>query len=174
MSMAPNYIEAKNTVSTHYQPPIASNSDLAAQYGQMLIKSLITLNTGLAIAFPTVSEIFTPTLPFESILLPTFLALLGAVLAIFGGYATYFNYNAHATMYNAAMQIDFLNVDEKFDDKTYHQMRTFRDQNRNSLEDDYKKSKSRINTTYLLGNFLGVAALILFVSSVGVFAYRMA
>jgi hypothetical protein len=170
MRPEPDNRDAVEAIQAYYSPSIRHAERAAIEYAQLGVKSLITLNAGIAIAFPTIAELLLESVSMNRILLPTSVALAGLVLALLTAWIVYLNHGWEAASEHCKMELAILKSDEYFDQKTFHQFRNLRHENKHFWETHSKKYEERRDLSFKIANVTGFLSGILLVVSVVVFA----
>ena len=135
------------------------------EYAQIAVKSVITMNAGVAIAYPTIAEVFIADANFSAVLWPTVLALIGVVFGILSAYSTYFNFAAAAEVARCGMERDLVLAEEHFDQKTFHSFKHKRNQDISFWKDRIEDQENFQQKMFAVGNGSGVIAFACFIAS---------
>ena len=100
----------------YYFSPLVVHAEAASrEYAQLALRSVITLNAGVAVAYPTIVELFLENITIEEFIGPVAVAVAGAVLGIICAYVTYFNHSFEAQENYTQMELEIVRADEDFD-----------------------------------------------------------
>ncbi|MEL6568356.1 MAG: hypothetical protein AAFQ22_08050 [Pseudomonadota bacterium] len=152
----------------HHAKSIAEQS--AAEYAMICVKSLIAINAGAFVAVPALVEIFLEGDYLElQIATASFFFVLGLILAIVTAYIAYWNYQAHSHYNSAVFFSRSIIIEEKYDSENYFRLKDWRDKTKSEYDEEKGKYANRVNWTMILGNIVGIASAISFVSGVVIF-----
>lgn len=101
-------IEPETSIRTFYLSRMMHAEAAAREYAQLALRSIITLNAGVAVAYPTIAEVFVDGAGFATILWPTGLAVLGAVMGVLCAYSVFFNHMAESNVAEARMHTEII------------------------------------------------------------------
>ncbi|MEM9573178.1 MAG: hypothetical protein AAF996_17050 [Pseudomonadota bacterium] len=160
-------------IQAYYMSRVTVNETALQSYGQMLIRSLITLNAGAAIAYPTVAELLLQRVPIEAVMWPVCLSVLGVILGLLCGWAAYFNHSLNSHFFDSSMEEAILKADEHFDNETYHQFRTWRKESKEWYASYIEKTEKRSNQFYWAANILGFMSAFSMATSLVLFGWTI-
>ena len=164
---------AVDSIRSYYSPQVTHAEVASREYAQLALRSLITLNAGVAVAYPAIAEVFIKEVGFASILWPTSLAVLGAVVGIVCAYLVYFNHGFEAQQAYCQMELEVVQSDEFFDADTYWTFQKHRSNSKEHWEKWRDRYSARRNAFFFGANIAGIASLLCFSASVLWFAFAV-
>lgn len=144
------------------------------QFATILVANLMILNGGALLVFPAYINSIKDGSPFrpDMILSATTAFVAGIVLAAAAGYSAYINFNLHAQVRLLEMYIRRVELEEEFDDVSFHRLSKYRAQSKSELRADKDKTNCWIVVTFWAGNTFGIGSIVAFV--VGCYFARQA
>ncbi len=162
--------EAIESIRGYYSPLILHAEQASREYAQLALKSVITLNAGVAVAYPAIAELFLDNLTIKEFIWPVTIAVLGSVLGVVASYVVYFNHGYEAQIQFTQMEIEVLDADQHFDKKTYFTFQSHRKQSKEHWQKYNLRYDKLRDITFYVANVVGVLAILCFAASVIWFA----
>lgn len=156
----PDQGETVDSIRSYYGPLVIHAEAASREYAQLALRSIITLNAGVAVAYPAIIEVFIEKADLQDIMLPTALAVFGAVFGVICGYVVFFNHSAEADSSFNKMMLEISKVDGRFDQNA-----------KAHFEQQKAKQDARRNRLFVVASLLGVLSLFSFCISVFSFAF---
>lgn len=170
MSYKPEHREAVDSIRAYYGPKIIHAEVASREYAQLALRSIITLNAGVAVAYPAIAEVFIGNATLEHIIAPTALAVFGAVFGVICAYFVFFNHSAEADASFYQMQFEVAEADEHFERSTYWPNQERRQMTKEHWLEQKAKQEGRRNPLFRFASLFGVLSLFSFGGSVIWFA----
>ena len=166
--------EAIKSIRDYYSPLIQHAETASREYSLLAVRSIITLNAGVAVAYPAIVELFLENISLGELVSPVLIAVVGAVFGVICSYTTYFNHNFEAYDLFSEMELEVVKADEHFDTSTYYTFRKSREVSKEEWVRRSANSRKWQNRTFYVANISGVLGAICFVVSVIWFAISVA
>lgn len=170
MQQSSEHARAIESIRAHYIPQVIHAEAASREYAQLALRSVITLNAGVAVAYPAVAEVFLTNAGIEAILWPTMAAILGVVLGVICAYLAYFNHGYEANVSFTEMELEVVKADEFFDQNTYWTFQAHRNKTKEHWENWRDRYDGRRDLLFYVSNAVGIGALACFGVSVIWFA----
>lgn len=163
-----------DSISGHFTPREHHYESASQSFGELCVRSIITLNAGVAVAYPTVAEVFVADADLSTVLWPTGTAVLGVVLGVLCAFIAYLNnmFAAHNAHYE--MQLAILKADEEFDTNTFWRFRDYRTNTKEFYSNLIKRSANKQQICFYSALSVGILAMICFGVSIFWFASNLA
>lgn len=165
--------EAIDSIRNYYSPLIVHAESGAREYAQLALKSIISLNAGVAVAYPAIAELFLDNLTIREFIAPVTIAVAGAVFGVIASYVVYFNHGYEAQTHFTQMELEILSADEHFDNQTYFRFQSHRRKSKEHWQKYNTRFDKLRDVTFYVANAVGVLAVICFASSVILFAFSV-
>lgn len=135
------------------------------EYAQLALKSIITLNAGVAVAYPAVVELFLENITISEFIWPVLISAFGAVLGIICAYTAYFNYQFEAQVNYTQMELEVTEADEYFDKDTYYRFEKHREQTKEHWKNWNRKYAKRRDLAFYIATLFGFLSVVCFMTS---------
>ena len=173
MRPSSDHRSAVDSIRDYYNPLVIHAEVASREYAQLALKSVITLNTGVAVAYPAIAELFLENITVQEFMGPVATAVCGAVLGVICAYLVYFNHSFEALTNYTQMELEIVKADEHFDEETYYQFQKHRNHSKEHWSSWHRKYDGRRDILFYVSNVVGVASLACFSISVVWFAYAV-